>query len=310
MADNMRIPLPLIKDWARGTISLVPCQDGNIRFEYEHDFLDSNLDSDNFRQQRSHIDLFFTCLSMIAPNEIIKMHWLFRNLIPLLGGATIIWGSIRQPLVELRDLHGLKLLGSFVETVEKASANLNLELEECEKRALELEGECRQLAKDPVLPNSCSGALGVDSGKSSVEIGLPNQQNGQEIPCQQQRRRLQKKNQHFPYPYGTPGRHMPGREQQWLVKSGVISMLILSCPFAVAAAVLCEAAEGVPQYESSSHSTLSQMFVGFAGILAIIAPILNNWYLRARRRRRNSSSNKGIKTANPVLFCSLILYHV
>jgi len=91
-------------------------------------------------------------------------------------------------------------------------------------------------------------------------------------------------------------------------------MLVLSCPFAVVAAVSCDGPDEMPQYDSNFYSTISQMFLGVAGILAIIAPILTGWFKtmrvpwrRGHRKYDIMDDDKKIKTKNPLLFHSLIV---
>ncbi|KAM7195893.1 hypothetical protein V8F20_007258 [Naviculisporaceae sp. PSN 640] len=77
------------------------------------------------------------------------------------------------------------------------------------------------------------------------------------------------------------------------------------------ATYMCEAAETITQYDSNFYSTACQVFIGLAGIVAIIAPIITVWWKRLRGGRRRGmmgSKDEGIKTSNPFLFYSLLVF--
>lgn len=97
-----------------------------------------------------------------------------------------------------------------------------------------------------------------------------------------------------------------------LPKNLVILMLVVSVPPGIVATYLCEAGEEVPQYDSNFYSTACQLFLGLAGIVAIVAPIITEWWSRlwGKRRGMSSSEDEGIKTSSPILFYSLLVFSV
>ncbi|KAK2017365.1 hypothetical protein LZ32DRAFT_654809 [Colletotrichum eremochloae] len=72
------------------------------------------------------------------------------------------------------------------------------------------------------------------------------------------------------------------------------------------ATFLCEAAEGVPMYDSNFYSTLSQQLLGFGGLYAIVKPQLEQWLTAFKRSDLGEDPPKGIKTNWPIMFNCLV----
>ncbi|KAK1996586.1 hypothetical protein LX36DRAFT_580097 [Colletotrichum falcatum] len=83
-------------------------------------------------------------------------------------------------------------------------------------------------------------------------------------------------------------------------------LVVLSLPFTVLATFFCEAAEGVPVYDSNFYSTLSQQLLGFGGLYAIVKPQLEQWLTALNRSAHGGDPPKGIKTKWPITFNCLI----
>ncbi|KDN70110.1 hypothetical protein CSUB01_11925 [Colletotrichum sublineola] len=83
-------------------------------------------------------------------------------------------------------------------------------------------------------------------------------------------------------------------------------LVVLSLPFTVLATFLCEAAEGVPMYDSNFYSTLSQQLLGFGGLYAIVKPQLEQWLTAFKRSDLGEDPPKGIKTNWPIMFNCLV----
>ncbi|KAK1573562.1 uncharacterized protein LY79DRAFT_525568 [Colletotrichum navitas] len=83
-------------------------------------------------------------------------------------------------------------------------------------------------------------------------------------------------------------------------------LVVLSLPFTVLATFFCEAAEGVPMYDSNFYSTLSQQLLGFGGLYAIVKPQLEQWLAAFKRSDYGGDPPKGIKTKWPITFNCLV----
>lgn len=153
--------------------------------------------------------------------------------------------------------------------------------------------------------NSMSTAIDIGQLESLSQRGratgsLPNR-----TEVERPRRKLQKPR---------PGKTAIGeKDEKRVAKVAVIGMLIISLPFAAIATWRCEVAEELPQYDSNFHSTLCQMFLGLAGMLAIVAPILTEWQTNVvlpwqePRYTSSRSAAELIPTSNPRLFNILLL---
>jgi hypothetical protein len=127
------------------------------------------------------------------------------------------------------------------------------------------------------------------------------------VKAERPRRKLQKP------PPNDPSQKAKDTDEKRLVKYLVSGILAVSCSFGIIATYMCEAAEETPQYDSNFHSTICQMFLGLAGVLAIIAPILTEWQdritrrmKRQRRRRSGKTFEELIPSSHPKLFNALL----
>ncbi|OHF04195.1 hypothetical protein CORC01_00534 [Colletotrichum orchidophilum] len=84
-------------------------------------------------------------------------------------------------------------------------------------------------------------------------------------------------------------------------------LVVVSLPFIVLATFLCEAAEGVPMYDSNFHSTLSQQLLGFGGLYAIVKPQLMQWFNTLGWLTGEGKPPKGIETKWPITFNGLVI---
>ncbi|KAK1976453.1 hypothetical protein LZ30DRAFT_307122 [Colletotrichum cereale] len=216
------------------------------------------------------------------------------------------WASVKSILGALEKDVQLQYMHHLSRSLESTFEFFHEEIQECRNTLSRLEVE---EAEKLVIPEM--GVSKTNSMSSAVEP-IPVSSTGLSRTNQARPpRKLRKSPPSTAFQYGGSRRRRraaPKNPRLWRILglSLVTWLVVLSLPFTVLATFFCEAAEGIPMYDSNFYSTLSQQLLGFGGLYAIVKPQLERWLAAFKGVDPGGDPSKGIKTNWPVTFNCLV----